>query len=805
MPSSLPLDAQVVVIGGGVVGASVAYHLAHLGCRDVLLLERSKIGSGTSWHAAGNMETYRADPLIGEMVAYAVDLYPRLEKETGQALGWRQSGRVMFTREPERMAGYRGLPALGKVRGIEIELLTPKGVAERLPFVETKDLAGGAWVPNDGRINPTDLAMAFAKGARMKGATVIEDTAVTGLRARDGRIHAVDTARGTVRCETAVIAAGLWSPVIGGTAGVAVPLHAVQHFYILTKPLACVTRDTPLFISYDELIYGREDVGGLLVGFFDRNAIPVRPDELPKEFSFSLLPSNWDQVEPNMAIALARMPVLKEAEIRLLLNGPESFTPDMQMLLGESPGLGGCFLATGMNSNGIALSACAGRLTAEWIVHGRPSLDATRLDVRRFGHAQAGRSFLRDRASEVIIHMCRLPAPDLDFENTRRLRCSPLHGELEAAGARFKSVAGWERPIWYVPQGRRAEDWPAFVAEETAAAESGAALADLSSHSKLLLEGPGAEATLHRLSGAMRPLADGEALQAPMLNPMGGVEVLATVWRLSGSQWLILADPEQAIRPEAWITKHCDPAQVRLTDVSAAWCLLALLGPGGAALVDAAATLRDQHGSAAEIGHVPVLVQRGQQPDALMVLVSAEQAIGVFRRLREAGRAAGVRLIGSLAAEAMAVKHAVRRFGAEVTPFVSAVGAGLAGALDADGNREFIGRDAVLKERSTAPAKVVQDYVCKVPGPGLFARAPVLAEAREVGHVTSSARVPSLGKVAMLALVDHAARSSALRVLVDGVAYDLEPGSAALAAPRTKLKGPAAKPSAPRRTRKTRS
>ena len=277
-----PRHAQVVVVGGGVVGASVAYHLAAGGCRDVVLLERSKIGSGTTWHAAGNMETYRADPLIGEMVRYAVEFYPRLEAETGQALGWRQTGRVMFTHLPERMSQYRGLPALGRARGIDIELLTPRQVVEKLPIVSERGLAGGAWIPSDGRINPTDLAVALTRGAKLRGARIFEDAPVLSMGLRNGRIESVRTAAGEIGCETVVIAAGLWSPQLGAMVGLRVPLHAVQHLYLLTKPIDIVKRDMPLFISYDERLYGREDVGGLLVGFFDSKAIPVGPADLSR-------------------------------------------------------------------------------------------------------------------------------------------------------------------------------------------------------------------------------------------------------------------------------------------------------------------------------------------------------------------------------------------------------------------------------------------------------------------------------------------------------------------------------------------
>src|SRR5215813_10734122 len=556
---SLPSHARVVVIGAGVVGASVAYHLAQRGCSDVVLLERAKIGSGTSWHAAGNMETYRADPLIGEMVRYAVELYPRLEAETGQALGWRRTGRVMFTHLPERMAQFRGLPALGRARGIEIELLSPRQVAERLPIVSDTGLVGGVWIPSDGRINPTDLAKAFARGARMRGLRVVENAPVVGMTACNGRIDSVTTGAGTVRCEAVVIAAGLWSPQLGAMIGVRVPLHAVQHCYLLTKPIDTVTRDMPLFLSYDERLYGREDVGGLLIGFFDTKAIPVAPADLPRDFSFGLLDGNWDQVEPNMAIALERFPVLQRAEVRTLINGPESFTPDMQMLLGETPAVRGCFLATGMNSSGIALSAAAGRLTAEWILEGRPSLDATRLDIRRFAESQSARAYARDRASEVVTHMCRRATADLDFDKARMIRRSPLHGQLAAAGATFTTVVGWERPLWFGD----AE----HVAAEIAAAESDAALFDRSSDAKLRLEGPKAETLLRKLCGAVVDLAIGGVVTAPMLNARGGIEALPTIARLGPESFLLLAGPEQITRLTSWIGWHRPASGAGLVDV----------------------------------------------------------------------------------------------------------------------------------------------------------------------------------------------------------------------------------------------
>jgi 4-methylaminobutanoate oxidase (formaldehyde-forming) len=771
--ADLPAQARIVVIGGGVVGASVAYHLAALGCADTVLLERAQIGSGTSWHAAGNMETYRADPLIGEMIRYAVDFYPRLEAETGQALGWRQTGRVMFTHDAERMRQFRGLPALGRARGIDIELLSPRGVQEKLPIIGPDGLAGGIWIPSDGRINPTDLANAMARGARQRGARVVEGMPVTGIAIRRGRVAGVITAAGEIACETVVCAAGLWSPQLGALAGVRIPLCAAQHFYLLTKPLPEVHRDLPLFLGYDERLYGREDVGGLLVGFFDSDALPVGPEQLPRDFAFGLLDENWSQVEANVAIATRRFPVLERAEIRMLLNGPESFTPDMQMLLGEAPELPGFFLATGMNSSGIALSAAAGRLTAEWILEGAPSLDAARLDIKRFAPGQSQRRYVRERTREVPSFMCERSRPGLDFRSSRNVRRSSLHGALLAAGAVMGSAAGWERPLWFA-----AGETPAAacVRAELAAATGGAALFDRSSDAKLWLEGPGAGRLLRRLTGAAGDVAPGEARLAPMLNAQGGVEALPTLLRLAAESWLLLAEPEQGTRLEAWVRRHIPPGEAVLVDVTGGWSVLALAGPGAAALLAAAGEPGQPAGGGRpgeiEIGFATARRFACPVTGQTCLLLPAEYAAGAHEALLAAGIA--FRPAGFLAAEALRIGRGVARLGLEASPGIAAVEAGLDAGLDLQGNGDFLGRPAVLAQRATRPARRVAAFRLPGDAEGPFTHAPLLDGGRSVGFVTSGAPLPGGGSV-LLGLIERTAGDCTLlwggeRVALEGYA-----------------------------------
>ena len=759
------------------MGASVAYHVAALGCPDVVLLERSKIGCGTSWHAAGNMETYRADPLIGEMVRYAVSLYPKLETETGQALGWRQLGRVMFTHLPERMAQYRALPALGRARDLEIELLSPRQVVEKLPIASEEGILGGVWIPSDGRINPTDLAAAFARGARMRGAHVVEHAPVLSMTTKAGRISSVVTNQGEIKCDTAVIAAGLWSPHLGDMIGVKIPLHAVQHLYILTKPLDIVTRDMPLFITYDERMYGREDVGGLLLGFFDSKAIPISPAELPEDFSFNLLDGNWGQIESNVAIAVERFPVLNKAEIRLLLNGPESFTPDMQMLLGETP-VQGCFVATGMNSSGIALSAAAGKLTAEWILEGQPSLDATRLDIRRFAESQSVTGYLRDRVSEVITHMCRVPRPDLDFNDTRMIRRSPLHRALVEQGARFVSVQEWERPIWFGPGSEANENWAKLIQAEILATQTGVALFDRSSDVKLRLDGPRAQALLRRLTGALVDLPVGGAIQAPMLNRRGGVEVMPAVARLSESSWLLLAEPEQSTRLRAWVERHRPATGTVLVDVTSAWAAIALIGPRADALL--ASLCRDLPADNTMVRHIHVAYAPGMlvpwlRPSGLYLMIPTEFAPHVYEGLVSVGDAFGLKHAGSLAAEGLAVEQGLPRFGTEIGPNIPAMAADIDSLLDLECNRGFIGRSAVVAARAKLPRKAIRAFTLEGTGPMSFANAPILDAQRLVGHVSSGVYVPAMGAAILLGLIEHQTDGQAYRLVLEGEERPLKP------------------------------
>jgi 4-methylaminobutanoate oxidase (formaldehyde-forming) len=734
--SEPPSRADVVVIGGGVVGASVAYHLAALGCRDVVLLEAARLGSGTTWHSGGNMETYRADPLLGEMVAYTVELFPRLAAETGIDFGWRQPGRVHFTSNAEVFASYRAVPARSRARGVEVELITPSEIVAKVPVLGPDGLLGGLWIPNDGRVEPTNLAMAYARGASRRGARVIEDTRVRRIVVANGRVRGVETDRGPIACEAAVLAAGLWSTSLARGCGVRLPLIGLHHFYLLTRPIAGVGPDLPLYLSYDEAIWGREEVGGLIIGVFDANAIPIEPEELPESFSFSLLPETWEQIEPNMAIVRRRFPVLDRAGIRALVNGPESFTPDGAMLLGEAPGVRGLHLATGMNSNGIALAAGAGRATAERLVHGRTSLDVTALDVRRFLPFQGGDRYRRRRMGELFEVDLLPSAPGRDFARTRGIRRSPAHALWAARGAVFSARAGFEEPQWFGPG-----DWAPAVADELEAALGAAAASDRSGMAKLLLRGPDSRAVLARASGGTWSGAPVAA--ATLSDPRGRALAWPLVVALADDELLLLAETGEDVRLAEAVREAIAPEERAVAvDVGAGWGAFGLYGPGACGrLADLAGRPVDPapgRWEAVDLGFAPALVLAGPAPESRLILVAADFAADLAGQVVDFARP-----VGDLAVDSARVFLGLRRFPDDRIPVL-------------------LGRPMPRLLRASVRAE----------RPGSLAEEPVLAAGRMVGHVTSSMAVPRAGRLALLALVEPGAEG--LQVLIDGRPRPLE-------------------------------
>ena len=584
---TLPTHARIVIVGGGIAGCSTAYHLSLMGQTDVLLLEQGKLTCGTTWHAAGLVGQMRPNRTMTQMSQYGIELYARLEAETGLATGWKQCGSVNVAATADRMKVLRKQAALARSFGVEVEVIDAQRAGDLYPLLRTDDLHGGLWIPGDGKANPTDLTMSLAKGARRRGVEIVEDIEVTGVLTDKGRVTGVSTAQGDVRCEIIVNCAGQWARQFGRLAGVNVPLYSAEHFYIVTDRIAGVHPMLPVMRDPDGRVYYKEEVGGLVMGGFEPQAKPWKVDPVPSTFQFELLGEDWDQFEILMKSAIHRTPCLETAKVKMLLNGPESFTPDGNFILGEAPECANYFVAAGFNSAGIANSGGAGRLIAEWIVGGEAPSDLWDVDIRRFGAFMANRKALSVRTGETLGLHYAMRWPRQELVTARPLRTSPLYDLLAAKGAVFGSKNGWERANYFKPLAAPATEqtlsrpqWLDWVIEEQRATREAVALYDQTSFSKLLLQGRDALEVLQRLCANEIDIAVDKMVYTAMLNERGGFESDLTVIRQSAERFLIITGSAQTTRDVDWITRHIGPDEhAFLTDVSAMHSVLSVMGP----------------------------------------------------------------------------------------------------------------------------------------------------------------------------------------------------------------------------------
>lgn len=771
MSTTLPTHAQVVIVGGGIAGCNLAYHLALLGWRDVVVLERQKLSSGTTWHSAGNVTRLVSGLSTMRHFRYAGELYSQLEKETGQATGWRQCGRVMMARTPERMAELRRLKTQGRTLGIEIHEISPREVKEKLPLFHVDDVIGAIWSPTDGRVNPTDVLMSLVKGARSRGVRFIEDVKVTGIRTSQGRVTGVVTNKGPIACEAVANCCGLWGRQLGALAGVNVPLYAAEHFYILTKPIKGVVPDMPTFRDPDGLIYGREDVGGLLVGCFDIGAKALPVERIPDDFSFSLLNEDWDQFEPYMKTAIHRIPALETAEVRMLLNGPESFTPDGNGLVGEAPELKGFYVLAGLNSGGVTLSPSTSRVLAEWIVTGAPTTDVTDIDIRRFGRFHGEESFLKSRVTEMPSSHFFVHDLGLDFKTGRDLRLSPFHDRMKAHGASFAPAFGWEQPVWFRDNGATHQ---IAIAAEYRAAKSAVALFDRTSLGKILVQGRDAGSYLESLAANDVSLEPGEARATAFLNSKAGVESMPVILRISEEDWLVLTGAEQAVRDLDWIAKHVPSTQhVAVTPVDGAWAALGLRGPATAKLFQALkASAPEGSAGTIEIGYATAHAVRGAFGDDWLLLVPSEFALALYDAIAEAGRGAGLLHAGSAASEALRVSDGRPAWGIDVSGVVHAHAAALDGAVGRQKGASFLGCGA-LNGRSKG-GTIRRSFQLADAKARAHGSEPILHRGKVVGITTSAAYLPDLGRSVVMGYVPVRLGNQALSVEVEDREVALE-------------------------------
>lgn len=766
----IPDRASVVIIGGGVAGCSIAYHLTRIGVTDVVLLERSKLTSGTTWHAAGLVGQLRATRNLTELAKYTAELYRSLEAETGQATGFRQNGSVSVAKTPARFEELKRGASMGKTFGLEIDVLTVGEIKERWPLLAVDDLVGGVFLSKDGQTNPIDTTQALAKGAKQRGARIFENTAVTKIRVEHGRAIGVETRDGFIAADTVVLCAGMWSHAIARDIGVAVPLHAAEHFYIVTEPMQGLPGNLPVLRVQDECAYYKEDAGKLLMGCFEPVAKPWGMQGIPDDFSFETLPEDYDHFEPILNAAVRRVPALADAGIQLFFNGPESFTPDDRYYVGETPEVRDLFVATGFNSIGIQSSGGVGKVLAQWILDRRPPMDLADVDIRRIVPFQANRRYLHDRTIESLGLLYAMHWPYYQYQTARNARRTPLHDRLVAAGACMGETAGWERPNWFAAPGSTPryeysygrQNWFEACGAECRAARDAVALFDQTCFAKFLVQGRDACRILNRLCTANVDVAPGRIVYTQWLNERGGIEADLTITRLAAHEFMVVTSAICQTRDLAWLRRHIAAAadlSCTATDVTAGIAMLGVMGPrsrellqgiSGADLSNAAHPFGVSR--ELEIGYAFVRASRITYVGELgwELYMPAEQCLDVYERIVAAGESFGLRHAGYHAMGACRVEKGYRHWshdiGDEDTPLEG--GLGFTVAWDKPGG--FIGREALLAQRARGalPKRLVQVMLqdSSEQAPLLYHEEPIVRDGRIVGSIKSGAWGHRLGR-----------------------------------------------------------
>jgi glycine cleavage system aminomethyltransferase T/glycine/D-amino acid oxidase-like deaminating enzyme len=777
----LPGRARVVIIGGGVIGTSVAYHLTTLGWTDVLLLEQGQLSCGTTWHAAGLVGQLRATEGGTRLVQYSTELYSRLEAETGLSTGYRRCGGVTVARTPDRMMQLRRTAAAAAAYGLDCELISPAQAGELYPVMATDDLVGAIWLPDDGKANPADLTGSLAKGARLRGATIRERVRVldvlTEQRGTGRAVTGVRTDRGDVEAEVVVNCAGQWAKAVGALAGVTVPLHSAEHFYVVTEPFDGVHRDLPVLRDPDGHTYFKEEVGGLVVGGFEPVAKPwLAPDRLPYPFEFALLGEDWEHFSILMENGIRRIPALEHTGIRKFYNGPESFTPDNQFILGEAPQLANFFVGAGFNSVGIASAGGAGRALAEWIVQGEPTSDLVGVDLRRFAGFHGNVQWLHDRVGEILGLHYAVPWPNRELDTARPFRRSPAYHLLRDAGACFGSRMGWERANVFAPAGQGEgggaapqaleyswgkPSWLPWSTAEQQATRSRVAVFDQTSFSKYLVVGPDAEQALQWLCTADVAVPPGRTVYTGMLNRRGRYEADVTVTRLSAQEFLMVSGAASTERDLDHLRRQQPPGlAATVLDVTSAYAVYGVMGPASRELLSSLSRsdFSDQafpFGSSREVdlGYSTVRATRISYVGELgwELYLPAEFAVGVYEDLMTAGQRLGVANAGYYALESMRLEKGYRAFGRELTPDHTPVEAGLLFACKVGTDLAFLGREAVEKAKAVGPVRRLASLVLGDPDPMLWGGELVLRDGIPVGQVTSAAWAAGLGSSVGLA------------------------------------------------------
>jgi len=803
MSNAIPSHARVVIIGGGIVGASTAYHLTKLGVADVVLLEQGKLTCGTTWHAAGLVGQLRATRNATRMSRYGIELYAALEGETGLSTGWKQCGSLNVAKTPDRLKLLKRQMARAKSFGIEFEFITPTEAGSIYPLLRTDDLCGAVWIPGDGKANPTDLTQSLAKGARRRGARIVEGARVTGLVVERGRVagarYRTPDHEGEVRCETIVNCAGQWARELGALSGINVPVFSAEHFYLVTRPIPGVHPNLPVMRDPDGYIYYKEEVGGLVMGGFEPVAKPWNVARIPEGFEFQLLPEDWDHFAILMQNAIHRTPCLETAQIRTLLNGPESFTLDGNFILGEAPELRGYFVCAGFNSAGIANAGGAGKLVAEWIVGDEAPIDLWDVDLRRFAPLHANRKHLFDRTAETLGLHYAMRWPREELSTVRPLRRSPLYDRLKAKGAVFGSKLNWERANYFLPPGAieppptlDTPGWLPYVLEEQRACREHVVVFDQTSFAKLVLKGRDALAVLQRLCANEIDVPVGRMVYTAMLNERGGFESDLTITRLAGDTFFILTGSSQATRDADWIERHIREDEfAALVDVTSAFSIISVMGPKAEALLG---RLSAQDLSKAgmpfsttreiDAGYARVRAARMSYVGGpgYELTVPTDQCLTLYEALCSAGGEFDLTDAGYYTIDALRIEAGRRAWSAELGPDDTPWEAGLGYAVKVDKPAAFIGREALLRQRADGLKKRLVLFTFDDPDAFPWGGEPILMDGKNVGELTSAGFSRRLGRaVAMgyarrdLAVSDEALLAAKFEIDIAGLPFAVTP------------------------------
>jgi 4-methylaminobutanoate oxidase (formaldehyde-forming) len=791
--AELPTTARAVIIGGGIIGCSTAYHMGKLGWTDTVLLERKKLTSGTTFHAAGLVGQLRTSANITQLLGYSVELYKKLEAETGLQTGWKMNGGLRLACNAERWTEVKRQATTAHSFGLEMHLLTPKEAQDLWPLMTIDDLVGAAYLPTDGQANPSDITQSLARGARMAGVKIFEDTPVTRVIVEDGRIRGVETPFGTIECEKVICCAGQWTRSLAASVGVNVPLVSVEHQYMITEKIEGVTPGLPTLRDPDRLTYWKEDVGGLVWGGYEPNPKPWAINGIPEAFHFDLLTSDYDHYGQFMEDAIARVPALANAGVKQLLNGPESFTPDGNFILGEAPELRNFYVGAGFNAFGIASGGGAGMALAEWAAKGEAPYDLWPVDIRRFGKVHQSTDWVRTRTLEAYGKHYTIAWPSEEMKSARPTRRSPLYAHLKAAGACFGEKLGWERPNWFadlskgeVPVDRYSYQRPGWwdqVRREHQAAREAAVLIDQTSFAKFTLKGPDAARALNYIAAGNVDRAVGSLTYTQMLNKRGGIEADVTVARTAWDEFYIVTGTGFATHDFDWISRNLT-GNCQLVDVTAGSAVLSLMGPEAREILarvsgDDLSNTGFPFGTARRISvaSCPVLALRVTYVGELgwELHMPTDVAVTVYDALMAAGAGLGLRNAGYRAIETLRLEKGYRAWGADIGPDHTPVEAGLAWACKIKSGVDFIGRDAVAAQLAGGVKKRLAGFTVDDPSVILLGRETIYRNGERVGWLSSGGFGHTVGKPVGYGFVRHKDGVSE-DYMTSGV-YDLEVAS----------------------------